>query len=349
MNEDEISKTLDRVVPHREVPKGLLAGARRRRQRVRTLTGAAAVALVAALAIPLGMTMGGSNHQVLATPAPTAMNTASHDEYCNVDADGRMATSDLPNNTLPNEPQAVWLCSAIRQPMEPLVGKEATQQVVDSFQELSTSPPNDRLPTASYSYLVVVYPDGRHYVVQVDRGHPFEVVWGAERQHVRRSSPEWVVNLEKLWVEQRDHNPQDPPIAPSGGVCDYITRSLGRPIDRYDEGGALCTITRTDAGDSKTVEVPASPQLIADVHAEAQEFSVPWLPDEDNPLRVWEGDAILLVDDYGDRTLLIRGSGDRWYWREGGDVLKWTPSPDLAARLAQTFEEGRPSPQPTHS
>lgn len=75
MNEDEISETLARVVPHREVPEGMLVGARRRRRRTRVFTGAAAVALVAALAIPLGLTMGGASQQVLATPAPTTSGT----------------------------------------------------------------------------------------------------------------------------------------------------------------------------------------------------------------------------------------------------------------------------------
>jgi len=76
MNEEEISETLNQVVPHREVPEGMLAGARRRRGRARVLTGAAAVGLVAALAIPLGLSMGGSAQQV-ATPAPTPFSTST--------------------------------------------------------------------------------------------------------------------------------------------------------------------------------------------------------------------------------------------------------------------------------
>lgn len=60
MNEDEISETLDRVVPRREVPASLLAGARRRRRRTRTLTSAAALAVVVAVAVPLGLSVGGS-------------------------------------------------------------------------------------------------------------------------------------------------------------------------------------------------------------------------------------------------------------------------------------------------
>lgn len=60
MNDDKISETLDRVVPHREVPAGLLAGARRRVRRVRTITGAAVLALVVAVAVPLTVTLGGA-------------------------------------------------------------------------------------------------------------------------------------------------------------------------------------------------------------------------------------------------------------------------------------------------
>lgn len=57
MNENEISETLDRVVPHRDVPEDLLAGARRRRRRTRGFSGAAALALVVAVAVPLGLSM----------------------------------------------------------------------------------------------------------------------------------------------------------------------------------------------------------------------------------------------------------------------------------------------------
>ena len=69
MNENKISKTLDRVVPHRDVPEGLLAGARRRRRRTRGFTSAAALALVVAVAVPLGLTMGGLSSDRDATAA----------------------------------------------------------------------------------------------------------------------------------------------------------------------------------------------------------------------------------------------------------------------------------------
>jgi len=69
MNENKISKTLDRVVPHRDVPEGLLAGARRRRRHTRGFTSAAALALVVAVAVPLGLTMGGLSSDRDATAA----------------------------------------------------------------------------------------------------------------------------------------------------------------------------------------------------------------------------------------------------------------------------------------
>lgn len=63
MNEAKIAETLNRVVPDREFPAGVLAGARRRLHRNRTLGAAAAVALVAAITIPLGMVLGGTGRQ----------------------------------------------------------------------------------------------------------------------------------------------------------------------------------------------------------------------------------------------------------------------------------------------
>ncbi len=77
MNEDQISETLNRVVPHKEVPDGLLAGARRCRRRARTFTGAAAVALAVAVAIPLGLTVGGAGSRGDATAAENLQGAAA--------------------------------------------------------------------------------------------------------------------------------------------------------------------------------------------------------------------------------------------------------------------------------
>ena len=278
--------------------------------------------------------------EVNATPVPAS--------ECDLDADGHMATTDLPEDTLPDGPTAVWLCGGFHSPLEPLVDQQATQQVVDSFRDLSTSRTGDGGGTSVDSYLVVEYPDGEHYVVQLDSSRPFEVTWGIEQEHTRYGDDEWVWGLEGLWAQQRDDNPQDPPIPPSVGICDNMYRSLGRSIDKYDEDGALCTVIRTAAGEAGGLQIPASPQLVAEVRAEAQQSDARWPRDVELTLNDWEGDAILLVDDYGDRLPLLR-LGERWAWHKGGDAFEWTPSPDLAARLARAFDEGRPSPQPTPS
>lgn len=352
MNEDEISETLDKVVPHRELPEGLLAGARRRRRRTRTLTGGAAAAVVAALAVPLALTMGSSGQQV-ATPQPTAISTASYDEQCKVDADGRMATSELPGDTLPDGPEAVWLCSGVpsRAPFEPLVGKEALQQLIDSFRRLSLTPVNDRATplTSVNSYLVFTYTDGQRYTVRVDLFNSLQVLWGSEQQHVRYGTLEWLSGLDELWVTQRDENPQNPPLAPRAGVCDNMHPSLGRAMARYDVGGALCTVIRNEAGLVEGVALHTPDKLVADVRKEAQGSSVAWVDTGKNPLVDWDGDTVMLVDDYGDRLPLVRVAPDRWFWQEGDKGWEWTPTPELAARLNKAFDEGRPSPQPTHS
>ncbi|RMB62039.1 hypothetical protein [Tessaracoccus antarcticus] len=354
MNEDEISETLDKVVPHRELPEGLLAGARRRRRRTRTLTGTAAAALVAALAVPLALTMGSSGQQV-ATPQPTAISTASYDEQCRVDAEGRMATSELPGDTLPDGPSAVWFCSGVvsRAPFEPLVGTQATQRLVDSFRELSTTPVEGKQRSLSPNkgYLVFTYADGQRYVVQIDLYSSGQVLWGSEQQHVRYGSPEWFYGLDQLWRRQRDENPQNPPLAPRVGVCDNMGPSLGRPMDRYDVDGALCTVIRNEAGVVEGVRVPAPQQLVTEARREAQSASVAWVRTdlEPNPAVHWDGDTIMLVDDYGDRLPLMQTATDKWFWQQGDKGWEWTPTPELAARLNKALDEGRPSPQPTHS
>lgn len=268
---------------------------------------------------------------------------------CEPDDEGRMAPTNLPNNTLPDGPMAVWLCNELRPLTEPLVGKEATQQVVDSFNKLPTSTSFDSYPTPGHAYVVAAYADGRRYIVEMETRSSDKVVWGSERQHVRYGGDEWIRALEQLWVDQRNDTPQSPALAPKGGVCENLSWNLGRTIDRYAADGALCTVVVTDSG-SRAVEVPATPSLIEEFRTEAQKSKIPGLPPNgENPTQDWPLDIVVLVDDYGDRLSLIRGSGDPWYWREGNDTWEWTPSPDLAARLAQAFEEGRPSPHPTHS
>lgn len=99
MNENEISKTLDRVVPHRDVPEGLLAGARRRRRRTRGFSSAAALALVVAVAVPLGLTMGGLSSDRDATAAE--------------DLHGAAAILTLPLNSTPHTSDAATASSRI--------------------------------------------------------------------------------------------------------------------------------------------------------------------------------------------------------------------------------------------
>ncbi len=299
-----------------------------------------------------------------AAPEPSAMSTPSSvppfsqppnagelsvDEACSLDAEGRMTTTELPGDTLPDGPVAVWLCPGGGAPAEPLVGEKATQQVVDSFRELPTTADGGLRRVYYHAYVLVDYPGGERYVIEVDANASPGVRWGAQRQRTRYGAAQWYSQLAELWREQRNNTPQSPPIAPQVGVCDGVTWNLGRGIDRYDEDGALCAGIITDSG-AQIVEVAASPSLIAEVRTEAMESRTPWLPDgEGNLLNDWMGDFIILVDDYGDRLPLIPGSDGTWYWREGDDPWKWTPSRGLANKLDQAFDAGRPSPQPTSS
>lgn len=79
MTEERIAETLDHVVPHREVPAGLLGGARRRRRRTRNLAGAAALVLVAGVAVPLGLSVGGFGSGADQAADAPAMHEAEED------------------------------------------------------------------------------------------------------------------------------------------------------------------------------------------------------------------------------------------------------------------------------
>ncbi len=267
---------------------------------------------------------------------------------CQRDDDDRMTPTEIPNNVLPDSPAAVWLCDGNGSPLEPLVGEKEMQRVVDTFSDLPASPSAAQYPSPIHAYVLVDYSDGQRYVVEVVTNATFEVRWGANRQHVRYGGAEWVASLRELWVEQRNGIPQTPPVAPGVEICENNLRSLGRGIDRYNEDGALCAVVETDSG-VEGMRVPASPQLVEDVRREAEDSGVPWLPGDDNPLLDWEGETVVLVDDYGDRLSLFKRPTGDWFWEEGDKAWTWTPAPELAARLAEAFNESRPSSEPTHS
>lgn len=78
---DDIRDALHRVTPELSVPDGLLAGARRRRQRTRGMAAGGAVAAVAVLVAPFALNLGG-NFTLEAGPAsaPDSDMAAAHEE-----------------------------------------------------------------------------------------------------------------------------------------------------------------------------------------------------------------------------------------------------------------------------
>ncbi|MGO1487923.1 MAG: hypothetical protein ACTHWA_05115 [Arachnia sp.] len=345
MNEHELTDAFEDILPEQPSTKGWAGVARRRRQRKRAWVGAAVVALVAAAAIPVGLGLGSSSTQVQATPAVSATERLA-DDQCITDADGTMATTDLPNGDLPDGPEAVWMCTGIesRAPSEPLVGPEATQHVVDGFNDLSETPINDSETAVSPidGYLVITYPDGQRYAVHADFYKSMEVRWGSEQQNVRYGTYEWLRGLQNLWVQQRNDTPQMPPLEPTVGVCENQLPGLGREIEHYDIDGALCRVVRAvedvdGYGLVEGVEIPAPAEVFEAVLAEAQN-SRTTNPRNSGFLSGWNGDAIMLVDDYGDRLPLWRVSDTTWTWQEGDNSYEFTPSAELDEQLRKAFD-----------
>lgn len=265
---------------------------------------------------------------------------------CELDPDGRMTTTDLPNNTLPDGPAAVWLCDGTGTPAAPLVGKQAMQQVIDTFRALPTSSPLDDAtwPMRSHDYVLVDYPDGQRYVIEVDT-NSFEVRWGMGRQHIRSGGGEWFTKLKQLWVEQRNKTPQDPPLKPVGDVCGDVHSNLQRTIDYYDAAGFLCN-TDPSTGEQHSATLALERALVQSIGKAALETSTPW---PDAKMLVWTGEVIVLVDDYGERLRMLHTADDTWLWTDSTGQWEWTPSPLLREQIPVAAVKDAPLPEPTNS
>lgn len=275
-------------------------------------------------------------------PAPTPQEV----NECALDAEGQSAATDLPNNVMPDGPAAVWMCTGIESTAlaEPLVGAEDTQQVVDEFNRLPEVPytGSETAPSLIDSHLVVTYPGGERYVIKADFYDSFVVRWGVQEDRARFGSLEWVRGLKDLWVQQRDANPQQRPLEPSVGVCEDALPGLGRGIEKYDVDGALCHLVQPSGGNVKGVEIPAPPEVFERVRDEALNTRGS-LADGRDVTRDWNGDSIILVDDYGDRLSLLRIAENTWVWEEGGETYEFTPSAELTEQLERAFALVGPS------
>lgn len=275
-------------------------------------------------------------------PAEATRSTPSEFTGCSGVDSGEVTSTDLPGGKLPEEPSKVWLCVADPDevlegvaPWEPLESPDLMADAVYAYNVSHTTdfdPACLDQPGLTYS-VVHEYADGTTYVVDAQvRGCD---VISADGQ-VREGGRAYVDKLLELWVEQRNATPQSPPVAPSVGICENNLRSVGRGIDRYDEDGALCAATPSDSG-VKGVEIPAPGPLLDDVRREAQDSRVPSSGEDEDPLLDWEGESIVLVDDYGDRLSLFREPTGEWFWEEGDASWTWTPSTALAERLEAAF------------
>lgn len=340
MNEDEISETLDKVVPHREVPEGMLAGARRRRRRTRTLTGGAAVALVAALAIPIGLTLGSAGRQSVATPAatPTVAETPSSLEpaACRNAEGDYPAVTELPGGSLPDGATRVWLCGGASNSFaaNTYVGaaEPLSRNVADAVAAFNAVPSEvgaiDCPANTSIGFTVVYeYPGGVTRTLRGDLGGCEAVV---SSDTFRMEAATYLEDLRSLWAKQR--TALGTVFSSDVPVCSARTSVMGVVLADMVRAYACGPIVNED-GSTDSVQIPLSDEVVSDIVEEiaSQDVMVGVEPGVS-----MEPPSIVLLSPTGDPFTLLGGPDQyMWYDPEPAGMNVWRPSRALAARISE--------------
>ena len=337
MTENDISNIFKNSVPGDPETAGWgdrVRRAHRRRRRTRALTGGAALAIVAAIAVPLGLTMGGASKQVVATPAPTPSHTATttpmplEPDVCR-EADGSYrAVTSLPEGRLPDGATRVWLCGGPSDLFAPeFVGapEPLTQGVVEALAAFnavaSQSGVVDCPANSNLTFITVYdYPDGSQHVVRGSLG--CDTVFSLDRH--RADARDYLDTLRRLWNAQRSD--LETSFTANVALCPALTSVLGVELSGMTRAYACGPV---DGG--APVQIPLSDDLVKEMVAElsAQDFD-----GGPQPGITWEAPSLVFLSKAGDPyTILGTPDGYYWYDPEPGGMNLWRPSPPLAARI----------------
>lgn len=355
MNENELSDAFERALPNQPSTKGWAGQVRRRRQRHRTIIGAAAVAIVAAVAIPLGLSLD-SGPQVMTTPAPTTTEQGAPLDGEAVPApclEAQEEHFDLGgpvDGKLPNGATRLWLCGSDTRldhndqltfigPREAL-----TTGVDDAVEAFNDLPWQDGMIDCASSgevyHLLIDYPDGTRRSVTGNFAPtgcqhfdtPDGIVEGAD---------DYLETLQGLWAAQRadDERPRpDVNLCPgSTSVFTVSTADVRR--------GAACVVQR---GDTET-------RIMDDLPRELLAPVLEGISADGEPLDLYEpygsDEQVVLFNEHGDPVTLYWGqwegaSGFAWH---NPQRLFWSPEEALRKRIDDYFTQvtGQPTAAPT--
>lgn len=356
MNENELSDAFERALPEQPLTKGWAGKVRRRRQRHRTIVGAAAVAVVAAVAIPLGLSLD-SGPQVMTTPAPATTEQGSPLDGEAVPAaclEAQEQHFDLEkpaNGNLPKGATGLWLCGSDTRldhndqltfigPREALT--TGVDAAVDAFNDLTWQEgvAIDCASSGEVYHLLVDYPDGTRRSVTgnfAPQGcQHFDVHDG-----IVEGADEYLGTLQGLWDAQRadDGRPRtDVDLCPgSTSVFTVSTADVRR--------GAACVVQR---GGSET-------RIIDDLPRELLVPILEGIAADGEPLDHYEpygsDQQVVLFSEHGDPVTLYWGQwqGATGFVWHNPQRLVWSPEAALRDRIDDYFAQvtGQPTAGPT--
>lgn len=308
--------------------------AHRRRRRSRAPTGGSALVIVAAIAVPLGLSMGGTMKQVVATPAATPSHTAPtsriplEPDVCR-DADGSYrGVTSLPDGRLPDGATRVWLCGGPSELFAPeFVGapeplSQGVAEAVAAFNAVaSESGTVDCSPNSNLTFTTIYdYPDGSQQVVRGSLG--CDTLFSLNRH--RSDARDYLDTLRRLWNTQRSG--LDTSFTAKVAVCPAFSSVLGVDLSGMARAYAYGPV---DGG--APVQIPLSDDVVKEMVAElsAQDFN----GGREQGI-TWEAPSLVFLSKAGDPyTILGTPDGYYWYDPEPGGMNQWRPSAQLAARI----------------
>ncbi len=337
MTENDISNIVKNSVPNDPETAGWgdrVRRAHRRRRQTRALTGGAALAIVAAIAVPLGLTMGDTGQQIAATPAPTPSHTATtttmplEPNVCR-GADGSFRTvTSLPEGRLPENATQVWLCGGPSEAFAPpFVGApepltEGVEEALIAFNAVMSQPGEADCPVTSNLTFTTIYdyPDGSQQVVRGSLG--CDTVFSQNRH--RADARGYLDTLRRLWNAQRTN--LNTSFTEDIAVCPALTSVLGVELTGMTRAYACGPV---DGG--APVQIQLSDGLVKEMVAELGVQDSNGGPE---PGISWEAPGIVFLSTAGDPyTILGTPDGYFWYGPEPRGMNQWRPSASLAARI----------------
>lgn len=363
---DPLGNAFKSVIPEPPSTKGWVQGARRKRRNRQLAVGGALAAVVTAVAVPLALNLPQFNEPLVASPEPTVVSptptptptpapsqgptsgpseppaTATvplirpHTSQPGADAcidEGGSGIDPVRSDTpLERGAERAWLCGDAPNGMGTVGPVDAlttdVDRIVDFFNEQPAFDTSDQGCGYEYSTMVRVvleYADGSTAVLSGAAEGCSELTDGVSR----KQSGEFIERMTELWEQQRQAMADaTPTLEFLPQLCLPAQYSLVRA--KIDEvvGGVVCVGENVEDYAWKELSADLAERVAAEVATATDEVQ------ERGSMR-W----VVLATRWGDQIALEQMGDGRYWFRDGGRVLAWTPSDALAAELDPIFEE----------